>query len=196
MGVAPVVTATTAGGAERDLWKGSPSAKGMLGALVAGALFAVVVTAAVYLFYAPALTLVASFSPDLRRFVRGNEEGLRLAAIAFVVTVVGLRLARLAWRVAVLKSHHYRITSQRILIESGVFSKQIEEIDMRTVGDLEFRQGLFERLLGIGTVTIVSSDRTADRIRLMGLERPRDLRELIRTSAYQATHGQLFTRQT
>jgi hypothetical protein len=77
-----------------------------------------------------------------------------------------------------------------------VLSKQIEEIDMRTVEDLEFRQGLVERLLGIGGVTVVSSDKTTGRIRLVGLEKPRDLRELIRTSAYQATRGQLFTRET
>jgi membrane protein YdbS with pleckstrin-like domain len=185
-----------AGGAERELWKGSPSAKALLGAILGGAVFALLVGGLTFVLYHPALALAGSLSPELRRFVRANEEGLHLAAIAFVVTVVGLKLARLAWRLAVLKSHHYRITSQRILIESGVFAKQIEEIDMRTVGDLEFRQGLVERLLGIGTVTVISSDRTTERIRLMGLERPRDLRELIRTSAYQATHGQLFTRQT
>ena len=183
-------------GPERELWQGTPSAKALLGAILAGALFAVAVTAGVYLLFAPALALVRQLSPDVARFVASNLEGLRLAALAFVVTVVGLRLARLAWRVAVLKSHHYRITNQRILIESGVLSKQIDEIDMRTVEDLEFRQGLVERLLGIGGITVVSSDKTTGRIRLVGLEKPRDLRELIRTSAYQATRGQLFTRET
>jgi hypothetical protein len=53
-----------------------------------------------------------------------------------------------------------------------------------------------ERLLGIGSITVVSADRTTARVRLVGLEKPRDLRELIRTSAYQATKGQLFTRET
>lgn len=125
-----------------------------------------------------------------------NEGTIRLVVIAAVAVLVGLRLARLSWRVAVLKSHHYRITNQRIVIESGVFSRQIEEIDMRTVEDLMFRQSLMERLLGIGDVTVVSADKTVARARLVGLERPRELRELIRTSAYQATRGQLFTRQT
>jgi uncharacterized membrane protein YdbT with pleckstrin-like domain len=98
--------------------------------------------------------------------------------------------------VAVLKSHHYRITDQRILIESGVLSRQIEEIDMRNVEDLVYRQSVVERVLGVGDITIISADRTTARMRLVGLEKPRELRELIRTTAYQATRGQLFTRQT
>jgi membrane protein YdbS with pleckstrin-like domain len=182
--------------AERNLWQGSPSAKALLGAILGGVLFALAVTGGVLVLYEPGLQLLEGISPEMRRFVAANEDGLRIAALAFVVTVVGLRLLRLAWRLAVLKSHHYRITNQRIVIESGVFAKQIEELDMRTVADLEFRQALVERLLGIGTVTVVSSDRTTARVGLFGVEKPRDLRELIRSSAYQATHGQLFTRQT
>jgi hypothetical protein len=77
-----------------------------------------------------------------------------------------------------------------------VLSRQIEEIDMRNVEDLVYRQSLLERLLKIGDITIISADRTTGRVRLVGLEKPRDLRELIRTTAYQATKGQLFTRQT
>ena len=39
-------------------------------------------------------------------------------------------------------------------------------------------------------------DNPTGTIRLFGLEKPRELRELIRSSAYQATRGQLFTRST
>ena len=192
----PAINVGSPLGPEQDLWKGNPSAKAMLGAIVGASLFTVVVSVAVYLIYGPALSLLRAGPRDLAMFVTYNEAGLRLAAIAFVITVVGLRLVRLGWRVAALKSHHYRITNQRILIENGVLSRQIDEIDMRTVEDLEFRQSLVERLLGIGNITVVSADRTAARVRLVGVERPRELRELIRTSAYQATRGQLFTRQT
>jgi uncharacterized membrane protein YdbT with pleckstrin-like domain len=190
----PGVAAPT--GPERELWRGSPSATAMTGAILGGTLFSVAVIAGVYLLYGPALTFLTGVSRDLARFVVANEAGVRLAAVAFVITVVGLRLLKLSWRVAVLKSHHYRITDQRIVIESGVLSRQIEEIDMRNVEDLVFRQSLLERLLGIGDVTILSADQTTARVRLVGLEKPRELRELIRTTAYQATKGQLFTRQT
>jgi uncharacterized membrane protein YdbT with pleckstrin-like domain len=189
-------TAVAPPGTERELWQGSPSATAMTGAILAGTLFSLAVIAGTYLVYGPALTWLTGMSRDLARFVSANDGGIRLAAVAFVVTVVGLRLLKLSWRVAVLKSHHYRITNQRIVIESGVLSRQIEEIDMRNVEDLVYRQSLLERLLKIGDITIISADRTTGRVRLVGLEKPRDLRELIRTTAYQATKGQLFTRQT
>jgi uncharacterized membrane protein YdbT with pleckstrin-like domain len=96
----------------------------------------------------------------------------------------------------VLKSHRYRITNQRVVIESGVLAKRIDELDMRTVEDLDFRQSALERLLGIGDITVISSDRTDARTRLVGIAQPRELRELLRNAAYQATHRQLFTRQT
>jgi uncharacterized membrane protein YdbT with pleckstrin-like domain len=168
----------------------------MLGAILGAALFSAVVVTAVYLAYHPLLALLGGMSPELGRDLERNRETVFWVALGLVAVVVGSRLVRLAWRLAVLKSHRYRITSQRIVIESGVLSREIEELDMRTVEDLDFRQTVLERLLGIGDITVISSDRTAGRTRLVGIPRPRELRELLRGSAYQATHRQLFTRQT
>jgi uncharacterized membrane protein YdbT with pleckstrin-like domain len=159
-------------------------------------MFTLLLTLSVFLAYRPLVGSFARSSRSAARFVDRYDEGLWLAVLAFAVTLVVVRLAGLAWRIAVLKTHHYRITNQRIVIESGVFSKRIDEIDMRTIGDLEFRQTLIERLLSIGGITVLSSDKSTSRYQLIGLERPRELRELIRTSAYQATRGQLFTRET
>jgi uncharacterized membrane protein YdbT with pleckstrin-like domain len=180
-------------GPERDLWIGTPSAKALIGPIIGAGLFSIALPLIAWLLYEPTFAL---FTKGNATFLLENERGVRLAVIAFVATVVAVRLAGLAWRLVVLKSYRYRITNQRIIIESGVFSRRIEEIDMRTVEDLEFKQGFIERLLGIGDITVISADKTTARTRLQGLGRPRDLRELIRSSAYQATRGQLFTRQT
>jgi uncharacterized membrane protein YdbT with pleckstrin-like domain len=183
-------------GPERPLWEGRPSLKALLGAIIGAGMFTLLLTLSVFLAYRPLVGSFARSSRSAARFVDRYDEGLWLAVLAFAVTLVVVRLAGLAWRIAVLKTHHYRITNQRIVIESGVFSKRIDEIDMRTIGDLEFRQTLIERLLSIGGITVLSSDKSTSRYQLIGLERPRELRELIRTSAYQATRGQLFTRET
>jgi uncharacterized membrane protein YdbT with pleckstrin-like domain len=183
-------------GAERVLWEGTPSAKALVGAIAAAALFAAVLGLAAYLAYHPLLTFVSGLSPDAARAVARHRDDVFLVLVGVVVLLVLGRLVRLGWRLAVLKSHRYRITDQRMVIESGVLSRRIDEMDMRTVEDLEFQQSLVERLLGIGDITIISSDRSNARTRLVGLAGPRELRELIRSSAYQATHGQLFTRQT
>jgi hypothetical protein len=51
-------------------------------------------------------------------------------------------------------------------------------------------------MLGIGNVTIVSSDRTSPNYTLHGIPDPRGVRELIRANAYQVSQRQLFTRAT
>ena len=103
---------------------------------------------------------------------------------------------RLGWRTLVLRSHRYGVSNQRIMVESGVFSKSLAEIDVRTIDDITFHQTFVERLLGIGEIAILSSDPSNPRVRLVGVPDPRQVRELIRNSAYQATRGQLFTRST
>lgn len=181
---------------ERELWQGTPSAKALLGAIVAAVLFSLAVCLAVYFAYRPLITLLAGISPELGQDLELHRDTVFLVALALVAIVVGVRLARLGWRLAVLKSHRYRITNQRVVIESGVLAKRIDELDMRTVEDLDFRQSALERLLHIGDITLISSDRSDARTRLVGIAQPRELRELLRNAAYQATHRQLFTRQT
>jgi uncharacterized membrane protein YdbT with pleckstrin-like domain len=168
----------------------------MLGSILAAIISVAVVLAVALLGYRPLVSFIAGLSPDAARFIRHNDDLIAWVAIALVGLLLVSRLGRLAWRLAVLKSHHYRITNQRITIESGVFSKRIEEIDMRTVEDFQLVQSFIERILAIGDITVVSSDRTTARLTLIGLPDPRQMRELIRTSAYQATRGQLFTRAT
>ena len=196
-GVAPAARGIAgAVGPEEELWRGNPSAKALLGAILSAGLVTLLVPLAVYFAYPFLLGLVAGFGPDVRRLLSRHEDLVRLVVLLLVAAVVGLKIVRLLWRIAVLKSHHYRLTNQRITVETGVLSRRIEEIDMRLVEDFQLRQSLLERLLRIGDITIISSDRTAGRLVLLGLPDPRDLRELIRTSAYQATRGQLFTRET
>lgn len=181
---------------EQELWQGHPSAKAMIGNIVSAALLVVVLSVGAVLLFDPLMGLLGRSSEEVAEKVAARRETYAIWLALVVTAVVVIRLMVLAWQLFVLKSHHYRITSQRIVIESGVFSKHIEEVDIRTVADLEFRQSLLERILAIGDITLISSDRSTNRIRLQGLARPRDLRELVRDAAYKATKGQLFTRET
>ncbi|MEP6652615.1 MAG: PH domain-containing protein [Myxococcales bacterium] len=133
---------------------------------------------------------------DSAAFVASNRATLKQAVTALVVIVVVVRVAKLAWHAAVLRSHNYRVSNHRIVVESGVLSKRVDEVDMRTVEDIEFPQMPMQRLFGIRDIAIVSTDKQMARFRLLGVEKPRDLRELIWSSAFQATSGQLFMRNT
>ncbi len=168
---------------------------------IRAAVFAAVVIAGTVIAYQPMLGFLAGWSHQSASMVSEYAPGFRLAAIMFVVTVVGLRLGRLGWQAVSLRYHRYRVSNQRLTIETGVVAKTLVEVDMRTVDDILFRQGIMERLLGLGRIDIISSEpggasgqKTS--LALVGIPDPRAVRETIRDAVYQATHSQLFTRST
>ena len=189
-------TAAAAPTAETVVWESVPSLKAMLADITNTLLAAVVLVIAVVWSFDSALSVVASVGRDQAKAVAAHRPEIKLAVTALLGLVVAVRVAKLAWRVALLRSHHYRVSNQRIVIESGVLSKRIDEVDMRAVEDIEFRQRFLQRLLGIGEIAIVAADKEMGRVRLLGVENPREIRELIRANAFQATRGQLFTRST
>jgi membrane protein YdbS with pleckstrin-like domain len=190
---------------EEVLWQGTPSPKILLLDGLRTALFTTVVIVATVLSYRPTLHILARLSEKSADAVNAYEPGFRLAAVLFVVTVVGLRLLRLGWRALVLRHHHYRLSNQRLTVETGVISKTLSEIDMRAVEDVGLSQSLTERLLQLGRIVIVCSEPGSalamrgpakTRLTMIGIAHPREVRETIRGAAYQATRGQLFTRAT
>lgn len=189
---------------EEQLWEDKPSLKALAVDAVGVALFTVALSLLVGLAYRPALAAASRTSADVAKFVAANEPGLALAAVLFVVVVAGQRLLRLGWRAVALRAQSYRLTDQRLLIESGVFSRTINEIDLRTVDDITFHQRFSERMLGLGQIGIVSSEPDPDgarrgagvRARLVGVRRPREVREQIRNAAYAASGKQVFMRPT
>jgi hypothetical protein len=181
---------------EEVLWEGGPSVKAMLGSAIGTLLFAIIVPLVAYFAFTTARDAALHGSRDAAALVRENEDTAQTGIIVVVVLLVGARLARLGWRTVALRSHRYGVSNQRIMVESGVFSKSLAEVDVRTIDDITFHQTFVERLLGIGQIAIASSDPSNPRVRLVGVPDPRQVRELIRGSAYQATRGQLFTRST
>jgi len=191
--------------AEQQLWDGKPSLKILTVDLIWALLFGLAVAIGVALIFTPALAAVAKLSTGTERAIASNAPGLRLAATVFVVVVAGQKIVRLAWRGFVLRAMSYRLSDQRLLIESGVFSRTIDEIDLRTVDDLTFHQRFSERLLDLGRIGIVSSEpgpdgglvrRAGTKAELVGIPDPRAVRELIRNAAYAASGKQVFMRST
>jgi uncharacterized membrane protein YdbT with pleckstrin-like domain len=186
--------------AEETLWEGKPALKLLAAELLTTLLFAIAVSIAVALAYRPTLTLLRAMPALAGRRVSDYEPGLRLAATLFVVVVVGQRFVRLAQRGVVLRSNDYRLTNQRLVLESGVLSRALTEIDLRTVDEVSFRQSFGERLLGLGEIAVATSELGAQAprrtIRLLGVSDPRAVRESIRNAAYAATRQQVFVRGT
>src|SRR4051812_40148803 len=169
--------------AEETLWRGSPSWRVLLGKRVA-----IILTAILIPF---AASFIASHTADLEMSSNIAKFGWWITAIAVVWQMISFLIVMLR-----LQSTIYTITNQRVMIERGMLSKSLNEIDLRYVDDTQFFQSFTERLLGIGNVTLISSDKAFPTTVLLGIADPRSVRELIRARAYQVSQRQLFTRAT
>jgi membrane protein YdbS with pleckstrin-like domain len=178
--------------AEHTLWEASPSLMLLLDQVLGVA----VVVLGVVLLGLLVLPALSAGLGDLGRTTWANPGRAPLILTVVLGAYLVFRGARIALVAARLRTTRYRLTNQRLVVEAGLLSRGMLEVDLRSVDDLAFHQGPVERLLGIGSVTVVSSDKTAPRLRLQGVKDPRGVRELIRTQAYAASQRQLFTRAT
>jgi membrane protein YdbS with pleckstrin-like domain len=74
-----------------------------------------------------------------------------------------------------LKRIRYRISNYRIDYERGLMSKTIDTLELWHVEDIKFHQSFFDRLFGVGTITVISHDQTTPMLVIRGLPRPRPL---------------------
>lgn len=70
---------------------------------------------------------------------------------------------------------YYRIGNYRIDFERGILSKNIDTLELWHVEDIRFHQSLVDRMLGVGTITIVSNDTSNPRLELKSLPNSRAL---------------------
>ncbi|ELS31141.1 MULTISPECIES: PH domain-containing protein [Pseudanabaena] len=70
----------------------------------------------------------------------------------------------------------YLITSQRIVIEVGIFSKEIETLEIYQIDDIHLEKPLNQRIMGTGNILLVTRDLSAPKVILDRL--PIDVREL------------------
>ena len=70
----------------------------------------------------------------------------------------------------------YLITSQRIVIETGIFSRAIDTLEIYQIDDIQLDKPLNQRLMGTGNILLLTRDISAPKILLERL--PLDVREL------------------
>jgi len=138
--------------AEVEIWQGTYSPKSMVGTWLA----AVAITIA-------AIVAGVLFGADARL------GGGIAVGIALVWVAVGLLLLYRRYSV------RYRLTSQRLFHERGILRRVTDRVENIDMDDITFEQGLLERMLGVGSIRIKSSDRTDPDLWLIGVDEVRDV---------------------
>ena len=73
----------------------------------------------------------------------------------------------------------YALSEDRIFLSVGFFSLKDEDVLLYRVRDLSLRRSLWQRLCGVGTITVVSSDKTTPNLVLKNVKDATNVKELI-----------------
>ena len=73
----------------------------------------------------------------------------------------------------------YALSDDRLFLETGLLNTKCDEILLYRVRDISLSISLWQRIFGVGTVTISSSDKTLPVLELKNVKAPRDTKETI-----------------
>ena len=73
----------------------------------------------------------------------------------------------------------YALSEDRLFIDKGLFTVTSEEILLYRVRDLSVRQTLGQRIFGVGTILVHSSDKTSPHLEIENVKNPFEVKELI-----------------
>lgn len=79
----------------------------------------------------------------------------------------------------------YAFSEDRLFVETGFFSIKQEEILLYRVRDISLRMTLWQRIFGVGTILVLSSDKTAPEQRLVNVRHPGQVKELLHNTVEQ-----------
>ena len=102
------------------------------------------------------------------------------------IAVIGLSILVLLFRAAALKSICYEVTDDRIEYSRGIFSRKIDNIDMFRVVDLSLHRSLFDCVVGVGTVTLITTDKSDPKFKFRKVRYAKDLYGTIKQASLQA----------
>jgi uncharacterized membrane protein YdbT with pleckstrin-like domain len=88
-----------------------------------------------------------------------------LGSLLVAIVTVGLALVYFALR---RNGTTYKITSQRIVIDSGIFSKKLDQIDLYRVNDFQVERPFWQRIMGTGNLRLLTSDKTNPEVTIWG----------------------------
>ena len=73
----------------------------------------------------------------------------------------------------------YRLSEDRLFCEKGFLNIKQDEVLLYRVRDLQLTMTLGQRIFGVGTICVVSSDKSLPHLDLINVKQPREVKELI-----------------
>jgi hypothetical protein len=103
---------------------------------------------------------------------------------------------RVLWKGRPLLSlvENYTVTTERLKIISGLAARRVENFELIRIQDIDFKQGMGERMLGIGDIHVRGQDPSNPEIVLRNIPNPEEVYEIMRKAWLEARkrHGLQF----
>ncbi len=110
-----------------------------------------------------------------------------------VLVIVLLSGAWVVGRIALgILGCHYRLTTERLFIERGILSRTTDQTELIRVDDVGMHKSMLDRIFGLGTVAIMSTDATDNALLIEGISEPEKVTEAIRSRMRALRRRSLF----
>ncbi len=73
----------------------------------------------------------------------------------------------------------YKLTEEKLMIETGFFSKKEEEIRLYRIMDLTLNRTLGQRMFGLGTIHCCTADKSTPEFDILKIKNSKEVKELL-----------------
>jgi membrane protein YdbS with pleckstrin-like domain len=153
---------------EQDVFEGRPSYMAIFGSFVLAALLI-------------AVAGTIAFWP-----VKSTDENAQTVKNLIALIMLLLTTCWLLGKMAVLKSKFYRLTPDRLEYHRGLLGRQLDNIDLFRIVDYKMDRSVLDRILGIGTIRLFSSDKTDPEFLIYKVRNPQRVFDILAKSTFAA----------
>jgi len=164
-------------GDEKVLFAGRPSLCGVAGDAAIGLFFAAIGAVLIRLPLESMLGLELT-ARQAEAFGQYRVLG-GLGIISVVVSILAMKILR-------LKMIYYEVTPDRIEWSRGILDRRVDNLDMFRVIDLKLRRSPLDCILGVGTVGLVTTDKTDPKFKFEKVRDCRLLYDVIKKASLEA----------
>ena len=102
------------------------------------------------------------------------------------LVICALVVLRLLIGILKLKMVYYEVSNDRIEWSRGILDRRVDNIDMFRVVDLKMRRSLLDCIFGVGTVALITTDKTDPEFVFEKVRDCRDLYDIIKKASLEA----------
>jgi membrane protein YdbS with pleckstrin-like domain len=99
----------------------------------------------------------------------------------FLLLLTIFPLIYLVWSYLKVHCRVFELTSQRLRMYEGVLNQEIDEVELYRVKDTGIARPFLQRIFGLSTITLVTSDRTHSEVVIPAIKEGMEVREKIRS---------------